>query len=317
MSAVRAPFRQLPFGQLPEQPRVPHPYFDTPARDLHLDSRAFGRLSVHCRVLGAGPPLLLVHGLMTSSYSFRYVLAPLSEHFTVYAPDLPGSGRSGAPDRSYHPDRYSEFLSELVDALGIRGCAAVGNSLGGYLGMRLALREPDALGRLVNLHSPGVPLRRLHALRAALSLPVSEPILQRLIALDPERWVQRNVHYYDETLKSREETREYAAPLRTPAGRHAFYRILRETLDVHEMDRFTRDLGARRLQGVRFPVPLQLLYAPEDPMVPPVVGQKLRALLPDAEFVALREGSHFAHVDAPQAFLEAALPFLLERDAAP
>jgi pimeloyl-ACP methyl ester carboxylesterase len=289
---------------------VPHPYFRTEARELSLDTRSFGSLRVHCRVLGHGPPLLLVHGLMTSSYSFRYVLEPLAQHFTVYAPDLPGSGRTDAPDRSYHPDRYVEFLSELVDALGIRSCAAVGNSLGGYLCMRLALSDPSALSRLLNLHSPGVPLPRLHALRVALSLPVSEAILQRVIALHPELWVQRNVHYFDETLKSREETREYAAPLRTRAGRHAFYRVLRDTLDVREMARFEQQLRARRDRRRAFPIPLQLMYAPRDPMVPPEVGRRLRALLPDAQFVALSEGSHFAHVDAPSAFLSAALPFL-------
>ena len=90
----RAPFQQLPFAALPALPRIPHPYFSTPARELSLHSTAFGDVRVHCRVHGSGPPLLLVHGLMTSSYSFRYVLEPLGQHFTVYVPDLPGSGRS-------------------------------------------------------------------------------------------------------------------------------------------------------------------------------------------------------------------------------
>ena len=164
----RAPFQQLPFAALPALPRIPHPYFSTPARELSLHSTAFGDVRVHCRVHGSGPPLLLVHGLMTSSYSFRYVLEPLGQHFTVYVPDLPGSGRSSMPDRSYHPDRYAEFLGELIDALGIRGCRTVGNSLGGYLAMRLALRDRGAMSRLLNLHSPGIPLPRLHALRMAL-----------------------------------------------------------------------------------------------------------------------------------------------------
>ncbi|MBK6575735.1 MAG: alpha/beta hydrolase [Sandaracinaceae bacterium] len=310
----RAPFQQLPFAALPALPRIPHPYFSTPARELSLHSTAFGDVRVHCRVHGSGPPLLLVHGLMTSSYSFRYVLEPLGQHFTVYVPDLPGSGRSSMPDRSYHPDRYAEFLGELIDALGIRGCRTVGNSLGGYLAMRLALRDRGAMSRLLNLHSPGIPLPRLHALRMALGLPLSESVLQRVIALHPERWVQRNVHYYDETLKSREETREYGAPLSTRAGRHAFHRILKETLDVREMTAFEAQLCARRERGARFPVPLMLMYAERDPMVPPEVGERMRALVPDAEFVKLREGSHFAHVDAPRVFLESAVPFLRGAD---
>lgn len=313
----RAPFQQLPFAALPAMPRVPHPYFGTPSRELSLDTASFGRLRVHCRIVGQGPALLLVHGLMTSSYSFRYVLEPLAEHFTVYVPDLPGSGRSSMPDRSYHPDRYADFLGELIDVLGIRGCAVVGNSMAGYLAMRLALRDATAMSRLLNLHSPGVPLPRLEALRIALALPISEAVLQRVVAIDPERWVQRNVHYYDETLKSREETREYGAPLSTRAGRHAFHRILKEALDVREMAAFEAQLQARRARGTPFPVPLMLMYAARDPMVPAEVGDRMRALVPGATFVKLREGSHFAHVDAPRVFLESALPFLRGVDGDP
>jgi pimeloyl-ACP methyl ester carboxylesterase len=46
-------------------------------------------------------------------------------------------------------------------------------------------------------------------------------------------------------------------------------------------------------------MPLLLLYAREDPMVPPSVGPKLAALIPDAELVWMDETSHFAHVDSP------------------
>ena len=310
---ARAPFEQLAFADLPERPRAPHAYFDVPSEDVTLHTSSFGRVRVHYRVLGNAaerPPLLLVHGLMTSSYSWRYVIPALAESFTVVAPDLPGSGRSEMVDRSYHPDRYAEFLGEFLGALDMRGAAVIGNSLGGYLAMRLALQDSGAMSRLVNLHSPGVPLPRLYALRAALSLPGSERLLAQLVSVDPERWVHKNVHYYDETLKSHEETREYAAPLRTEAGRHAFYRILKETLDVRQMRAFERTLKERCGRGQGFPVPLQLIYAQADPMVPPEVGQRMRALVPGATFVELREASHFAHVDAAPAFLAAALPFL-------
>jgi pimeloyl-ACP methyl ester carboxylesterase len=57
-------------------------------------------------------------------------------------------------------------------------------------------------------------------------------------------------------------------------------------------------------------VPLQLVYARRDPMVPPSVGERLARLVPGAELAWLEAGSHFAHVDAPEALLAAALPFL-------
>lgn len=304
------PFEQLPFDEVPAMPRVPHPYFEAEARTLRLASKPFGDVEIHVRVMGSGPPLLLVHGLMTTSYSFRYVLAPLAKHFTVYAPDLVGAGRSTMADASYHPDHVAESIGEMIDALGIRGAASVGNSMGGYLMMRLALRDHTAVSRLVNLHSPGLPTARMHALSAALSvIPRSAAVVDWLIRRDPEGWVHKNVHYYDETLKSREEHREYVRPLVAPGGSRALHRFLSETLAVRHMRAFEAELG--RVRGA-FPIPLELVYAERDVMVPSIVGRRLSALVPDARMVWLKEASHFAHVDAPEAFLAAALPFLQE-----
>jgi pimeloyl-ACP methyl ester carboxylesterase len=53
-----------------------------------------------------------------------------------------------------------------------------------------------------------------------------------------------------------------------------------------------------------------LLYAREDPMVPPSVGPRLAALLPRAKFVWLDNSSHFAHVDTPELVLDHVIPFL-------
>lgn len=306
----RRAFEQLPFAEVPESPRVPHDLARMTTRTVPIAWPAGGATEIQVRMLGdAGrPPLLLVHGFMTSSYSWRYVVAALAEHYTVYAPDLPGAGRSGKPDTSYHPDRLAAAIDAIIDALEIRGTRVIGNSLGGYLCMRLALRDPGAMSRLVNLHSPGLPTARNWALKAALRLtPHAATVVRKLVWRDPERWVHRNVHYFDETLKSREEHREFAAALKTHEGVRAFHRMLAETLDPGAMRAFLSALQA--LHG-RFPIPLQLVYAKADPMVPPVIGRRLAHLLPSARYVELARGSHFAHVDAPDLFLATVLPFL-------
>src|SRR4051812_46278441 len=97
MTEARRPFRRLPYATLPAMPTRPHPYFDAPTRELSMTSAHLGRLKIHYREHGAGEPLLLIHGLMTSSYSWRYVLEALGARFRVIAPDLPGAGRSDAP----------------------------------------------------------------------------------------------------------------------------------------------------------------------------------------------------------------------------
>jgi pimeloyl-ACP methyl ester carboxylesterase len=301
----RAPFEQLPFEDVPELPIAPHPWHAATRRDVMIETPELGAVRVAVREYGAGPPLLLVHGLMTAGYSWRYVLPRLATSYRMIIPDLPGAGASDHPDVYLGPDVLARAIIAFVDAEKIRGCAAIGNSMGGYLCMRAALLDAGVFSRLVDLHSPGVPTARMVALRWAMRVLPARAIVDWLVRRDPERWVHRNVHYFDEALKSREEHREYAAPLATAAGRKTFYRALHDTLDVREMRAFVRALRA-----TTFPIPLLLVYAERDPVVPPVVGDRLRALVPAARFVRLADASHFAHVDAVERFVEVVSPFL-------
>jgi pimeloyl-ACP methyl ester carboxylesterase len=265
------------------------------------------------RRLGAGPPLLLVHGLMTSSYSFRYVLAPLGSSFTCYAVDLPGAGATEpALSTSYDAASLGRFLVGVQRALGIEGCACFANSMGGYVAMVCALDHPGAFSRLTNLHSPGLPEPRLWALAAALATPGARWLLHSLVQRDPIRFCHKNVHYYDESLKSLEEAQTYAAPLRRHEGREALRKYLRETMSAAAMSRFVGRLEDRRARSEPFPIPLQLVYARQDPMVPPRIGAALAKLIPDARFAWLDEASHFAHVDAVERLLPVIEPFLGE-----
>ncbi len=309
------PFQQGRFSALPAAPRVPHPYFELPSARVRVESRRFGSHHVYLKRVGSGPPLLLVHGLMTSSYSWRYVLEPLAKHFTVYAPDLPGAGRTdhilpGRDRQLYSAASLSAWLGELVSALQIRGAIAVGNSLGGYLCLGAALDDTGLFSKLVNIHSPARPEPRLHALHAALKLPGAKQSLSAVIQRSPERWVHRNVHYWDESLKSLEEAREYAAPLATRRGCQAFIEYLAQTMAPHGFKTLLTRLRVLRERQADFPVSLMLVYAERDPMVSPKNGVALSALLPGARFEQLTRVGHFPHVDAPERLLSLLLDFL-------
>ena len=305
------PFVRGRFDELPEKPVVPHVFDDAEALELTVASAHFGSIPIHVRRYGSGPPLLLVHGLMTSSYSWRYAFAQLGASFTCYAPDLPGAGRSGrAIDRPYSPAAMATLVGEISSALDIYGCPVIGNSMGGYLCMRLALDEPAAMSRLVNLHSPGVPELRLDALKTALSIPGAHALLRWMIRRDPLRWAHRNVHYWDEHLKSLEEAREYGGVLADAEGAQVLVKYLAETMDPAPMRAFVARLKANAANGRGLGVPLQLVYARRDPMVPPRFGQTLHGWLPGAELIWMDEASHFAHVDAAERFAQIALKFL-------
>jgi pimeloyl-ACP methyl ester carboxylesterase len=298
-----APFEQLPYERLPERPRMAHPFYDAETDDVVVDSQPFGRLTTRVTSYGppGAPPLLLVHGLMTAGYSWRYVLSgSLGERHRLVIPDLPGCGRS-APLGDHRPTApaLATFIGELQAVLGIEGCAAVGNSLGGYICLHRALTQPASFERLAVIHAPVIADARLVGLHLALRVPGVGAALRHVVRKDPYRWAHRNVHYYDETLKSREEAREYGEPLAGAAGARSFTSWLRDALDPRDLRAVARELERRRDAGTPFPVPLQLTYAREDPTVSPDNGERLRELLPDAEFHWLQRSSHFAQVDSP------------------
>jgi pimeloyl-ACP methyl ester carboxylesterase len=308
---MRRPFQRVPFDQLPELPKRPHAYGQTAAREVTTRGGRLGALRIHYREAGAGPPLLLLHGLMTTSYSWRYVIEPLGSSYRLVIPDLPGCGRSEAPPPgAYGAAAIAAWIGDLQRALGIEGCAAIGNSMGGYLCMRHALAAPGAFARLVDIHSPAFPDAKLDLLAALLHVPGTRALAAWLARRDPLRWAHRNVHYFDEELKSLEEAHAYGDPLSTPEGSRAFACYLAETMSARDLRAFTGELRDRFAAGRAFPIPLLLLYADRDPLVSPDNGRRLAALLPGAELAWIEQSSHFAHVDTPEQMVARVLPFL-------
>jgi pimeloyl-ACP methyl ester carboxylesterase len=115
-----------------------------------------GRLDMHVKVAGSGPPLLFVH----SAGGPRWIpfLDWLAASHTVYAPDLPGT-TAGHPRDIDKVENWPDLVlvyEELVHALGIDGAVAVGESLGGMLVADLAAHFPSLFSKLVLLAPAGL-----------------------------------------------------------------------------------------------------------------------------------------------------------------
>src|SRR5256885_9041636 len=124
---------------------------EPPIRDVETS-----RGTVHARVEGSGPPLLLLHGYPQTHVMWHAVAPLLADRFTVVAADLPGYGDSFRPppsdDHANHSKRaLAVDLVEAMAALGFDRFAVAGHDRGGRVGYRMALAHPDPVHRLAVL----------------------------------------------------------------------------------------------------------------------------------------------------------------------
>src|SRR5690242_15761191 len=102
-------------------------------------SRVVGGLSVRFDRRGQGPALVLVHGLLGYSFSWRRVLDRFSQQREVFAIDMPGAGFSEcSPTLDAHLSAAAKRLLEFLDVVGINSCDLVGSSYGGATALLLA-----------------------------------------------------------------------------------------------------------------------------------------------------------------------------------
>ena len=113
-------------------------------------------LRLHAERRGSGPPLVLVHGGVGSWKHWVRNVGPLSEHFTVYAFDLPGFGRSPSIDRTADRDTYLRHCTDGIRAALPKDGPVflAGFSFGSVVGAHVAVNLGDRMARL-SLISPG------------------------------------------------------------------------------------------------------------------------------------------------------------------
>jgi pimeloyl-ACP methyl ester carboxylesterase len=257
---------------------------------------------LHYVEAGEGTPLLLLHGFLEWSYTWRHNLPALAGVARVLALDLRGFGLSERNRRRGHSlGDQVEVVRGFMDQLGIERAVLCGHSMGGEIALRFALLYPDRVLALILDASSGYLQRREGRLyRWLLRAPGV-----RTLAL----WgIMRNRRFARRALESgygapgrvlESDVDAYMLPARAPGSTRALVRLLRET-----------DFGtqAQRLAEVNHPA--LLIWGEHDRVVPLEHGRRLAAALPNSQLITLAGCGHLPHEECPDAFNSAVLAFL-------
>ena len=256
-------------------------------RSAHVQA---GPHRLHYLEAGSGPPLLLVHGLGSSAMQdWGRLVAPLGRQFHVYAPDLPGFGRSERPpDADYSIPMQVAAVRSFMDTLEIDRARVAGISMGGWIVSRLASESPERVERLVVVDGAGMESDGSDIPADAL-LPRDEEGVRRLIA----------------TVRH--------DPPATPSFvvRDILARRLQEEWIIRRALVAMRD-GDDWLNGTlaRADMPILIIWGKQDVLIPLEYGTALQAEFPRAQLEVLDGCGHVPIADCPEAFDRVFLRFM-------
>ena len=239
--------------------------------------------------VGAGPPLLLLHGGMDDSRSWRWQVEGLSDEFRLLAWDAPGCGQSSEPPDGWRMPEYADCLEAWLNAVGVERPNLLGLSWGSTLALELYRRHPRVPRSLVLASAyagwagslpPEEVAARLEGVLAAADLPREEclkgwpGLLSR--AASPEL-VEELAPIWADNAGSVH-----------PAG----YRAMAHSMAEADL----RDVLPR------INIPVLLIYGELDQRSPLRIAEGLRDRIPSAQLVVIPGVGHVCNAEAPKEF---------------
>jgi pimeloyl-ACP methyl ester carboxylesterase len=221
-----------------------------------------GGLQSFVREQGEGAPVVLLHGVPTSSYLYRKVIPVLAQQgLRGLAFDFPGLGLADRPvEFDYSWSGLARWTGEAIDALGIERCHLVVHDIGGPIGFEWAIRNPDRVHSLtaMNMMLELVGFRRPWSMR-----PFAVPGLGRIALRTLSPFGFSQVFYLqgiaDRGAVPRHEVYAHYELLKRGDGGRAFLRIMRGFELTEEKQRFLWEGMAER------PYPGRIVWGERDP----------------------------------------------------
>ncbi|MGB7318804.1 MAG: alpha/beta hydrolase [Planktotalea sp.] len=263
-----------------------------------MPSKKLDDIAFHYEIDGSGPPLVLAAGMLSDSASWGALVQPLAQHFTVIRPDNRSTGRTTPALAPTSPQQNAKDILALMDHLDLPRVQIAGHSMGGYIAAELAVLAPERIASLNLLCSAPMNLpRSWHLFQTFCDVRANGPEGLWLRSLFP--WLFHHA-FFDNPVQIEGAI---AASLAYP---HA------QSLDAmqHQLNALKRYDPSGLTK--RISVPTLALLAQNDLIVPHGEALDLLSQIPQADIQTVPNAGHSIHWDAPQAALDALIPFLKE-----
>jgi pimeloyl-ACP methyl ester carboxylesterase len=244
---------------------------------------------------GTGAPLVLLHTVRTQAEHFRLLIPQLTDHYTVYALDLPGMGYSEiVPGASYEEPDLRAGVKRLLTELDLHDVTLVGESIGAVLALTTAADLPDRVRRVVavNLYDYRGGIARSSALARAVVSGIAAPGLGSVFARVEPRSVLRRIlqgGLVDKTALRSDYVDELIHVGKRPGYPTAIRAVYKNM----------SSLIAARSRYAEVKAPIHLVYGEKD-----WSRRSDRAankeLLPVAGFIEIKGVGHFISLERPE-----------------
>ncbi|KMM38011.1 alpha/beta fold hydrolase [Guptibacillus hwajinpoensis] len=239
------------------------------------------------------PVLTLLHGFLSSSFSYRRLIPLLTKAYTVVAIDLPPFGKSEKSNRFVHSyQNYAEVVVELLEKLSIEQTVMIGHSMGGQVAMRASALNENLVSKNVLLCSSGYLEKAKQSLVYTSYLPFFSVYLKRWLY---RKGVKGNLIncVYDPQLIDEEMMDGYIQPFFNESIFRSLVRMIRDR---------EGDLSSDELKQIH--TPSLLIWGENDRVVPLKVGKRLSSDLPNAELIVYEKTGHLLPEERPRLIMK-------------
>ncbi|MDL2220742.1 alpha/beta hydrolase [Eubacteriales bacterium OttesenSCG-928-N14] len=254
-------------------------------------------LRIHYIAAGDGDPVLFVHGIGQSGYTWRYNFMPFSEQFLCVAPDLIGYGFSDKPDLTYTIEENSEFLLAFLNALRIKQTHIVAMGTGAVYALDFMIHYPDRVGRAAMIAPGGLTSSMPSQLRM-----MGMGGFSRVAGATMGRRTIKNLLsqcMFDQTFITEDDVDAYFMTLDSKEAREV---LKRSIINFDEDDVITK---LRHL-----PHEVLFCWGQEDRWRPVADAKIYTAPVDNSDLFVLRNCGHLMHEEKHDQFNDFVIPFL-------